>query len=146
MTTIAFRDGVMAADSCATQTTEGGGAVKLLCEKMYKKTVAGRSVVLGTAGESQPGLVFVEWYGSEKRRPKRIRESDFTVLIWDGGVLYESDGWCVLERIIGPFHAIGSGRKCALAAMECGKTALEAVEIAAKFDPYTAGPFTSMEA
>lgn len=134
----------MAADSCATQTTEAGGAVKMLCEKLYRKTVDGRSVIIGTAGESVPALVFVDWYGSGKKAPKRIKDSDFTVFVFDNGVLYESDAWCVLERVIAPYHAIGSGRKCALAAMACGKTALEAVEIAAMFDPYTAGPFIAM--
>lgn len=37
-------------------------------------------------------------------------------------------------------HAIGSGRDFALAAMHCGKSALEAVEIAAHFDTGTSGP------
>lgn len=146
MTTIAYRDGVIASDSCATHTTEAGGAVKLLCEKLYRKEVGPekRPVIIGTAGESMPALIFVEWYGSGKKPPKRIKDTDFTCLILDGDQLFEADAWCVLEKIIAPFYAIGSGRKAALAAMECGKSAVEAVEIAAKFDPYTAGPFVTM--
>jgi len=35
--------------------------------------------------------------------------------------------------------AIGSGSQFALAALACGKSALEAVKIAATFDPYTGG-------
>jgi hypothetical protein len=38
-----------------------------------------------------------------------------------------------------PPCAIGSGMDFALAAMACGKTAAEAVEIAARFDPNTGG-------
>lgn len=145
MTTIAYKDGIIASDSCATdEGSETAGAVKIQCEKLFRKVVDGRDVIIATAGETAPGMVFVKWYGSGKKQSKRLAEADFTVLVIDDGVLYESGPWCVLERVISPFYAIGSGRKCALAAMACGKTALEAVEIAAMFDPYTAGPFVSM--
>lgn len=40
------------------------------------------------------------------------------------------------------FHAIGSGRDYALAAMRCGKTAFQAVEIASEFDINTGGQIT----
>lgn len=44
--------------------------------------------------------------------------------------------WLRIER---DFHAIGSGRDFAIAAMACGKTALQAVEIACQFDTNTGG-------
>jgi len=145
LTTIAYKDGVIAADSCATdEGSETAGAVKTQCEKLFRKIVDGRNVIIATAGETAPGLTFVQWYGSGKKRPSRLADADFTVLVLDDGVLYESGPWCVLEKVMAPFYAIGSGRKCALAAMACGKTALEAVEVASLFDPYTAGPFVWM--
>lgn len=145
MTTIAFKDGILAADSCATVSGDQSGDIKAQCKKLYRKTTAdGRQVIIATAGDSFPGIAFVDWYGSGKEPPERIADSDFTVLILVDGALYESDGWCLLEEVVSPYYAIGSGRKCAMAAMACGKTAIEAVEIAAMFDPYTAGPFVSM--
>lgn len=45
----------------------------------------------------------------------------------------------VWTKITRPYHAIGSGRDFALAAMRLGKSAREAVEIAAEFDIYTGG-------
>jgi len=43
------------------------------------------------------------------------------------------------REIQGSFYSIGSGRKFALAAMECGKSPREAVEIAIKYDIYSGG-------
>lgn len=40
--------------------------------------------------------------------------------------------------------AIGSGCKYAMAAMACGKTPVEAVKVAAKFDVFTSGPVRTM--
>ena len=42
-------------------------------------------------------------------------------------------------RILRDFHAIGSGRDFAMAAIALGKNAREAVELAAQFDIYTGG-------
>ena len=41
--------------------------------------------------------------------------------------------------------AIGSGAPYAIAAMACGKNAMDAVKIAKKFDPYTGGRITSIK-
>jgi hypothetical protein len=45
-----------------------------------------------------------------------------------------------LWEITGPFAAVGSGGDMALAAMECGKLAREAVRVACKFDPNSRPP------
>lgn len=147
MTTIAYRDGVLAADSCVTTSTEAGGSTRANGEKLYRKTLpGGREVILATAGESFPALVFVDWYGTGKEPPSSLidNECDFTVLILEAEELYEADKWCRPERITAPFYAIGSGRKEALAAMACGKSAKKAVEIASLTDPYTRGPIVTM--
>ncbi len=57
--------------------------------------------------------------------------------------LFEYDVYCRAEEVIDDFYAIGSGAKVALGAMACGKSAIEAVRIAARFDPYTGGRINS---
>ena len=150
MTTIAFRDGVIAADSRLTYSTEGGGGRKHLCTKLYRKRVGeGRKahdVIIATAGESSPALLFVDWYGSGKPVPEMLRDlgGDFTCLILTPKGLFEADVYCRPDQILEPFYAVGSGAKEALAAMHCGKSARDAVAIAARIDPYTGGRITSM--
>lgn len=149
MTTIAYRDGILACDSRATVHTEDGGARFFNTEKLFRKVVTKtrREVIIATAGESAPSLVFVDWFGSGKQIPDQLLylDSDFTCLILQEDGLYEADKFCRPEKVIEPFYAIGSGTKAALAAMHCGKSALEAVQIAALIDPGTAAPFKSMQ-
>jgi hypothetical protein len=151
MTTIAFRDGVMAADSCISLQTEAGGARKFRCEKLYRKFVKNargktETVIIGLAGESAPGLVFLDWYGTDKDKPTDLIEggADFTALILTKRGLFEADAYCRPEKILNRFYAVGSGAKAAMGAMHAGATAIGAVKIAARIDPYTAGPFVTM--
>lgn len=151
MTIIAYRDGVMAADSRVTVDSEAGGTRLFRCEKLFRKTIKiGRRkkvpVIIGTAGESAPGLIFVDWYGSDKPPPSQLieGEADFTCLILRPDGLYEADKWCRPERIPHKFYAIGSGAKAALGAMYKGASAIEAVEITCKIDPLCSLPLVSM--
>lgn len=148
MTTIAYRKGILAADSQVTFGGDASGAIKGTCQKLFRKTIKSgrktRTVILATAGESSPGMVFVDWYGTGGARPDLLKDTDFTCLVLEPDGLYEVDSLCRPERILAPFYAIGSGAKAALAAMHCGKSAREAVAIAAKLDPYTGGRIVSM--
>jgi hypothetical protein len=149
MTTIAYRDGVIAADSWATYTSEAAGSRRHTCRKLFRKTLTqGRKsfdVVVATAGESSPGNVFVEWYGSGKPIPDVFLHmgGDFTCLVLTPQGLFEYDVYCQPERIEEDFYAVGSGAKAALAAMHCGKSAVEAVRIACRIDPYSGGRIVS---
>jgi hypothetical protein len=150
VTTIAYRSGIIAADSRVTVSTENGGGRKHLCTKLYRKSITeGRrtfDVIIGTAGEAFSALVFVDWYGTGKPMPDVLRDlgGDFTCLILRPDGLYEADVYCRPDKITEDFYAVGSGSKEALAAMHCGKSAAEAVRIAALIDPYTGGRTVSM--
>lgn len=152
MTTIAYRNGVMAADSQTSTDTEGGGARYFKCVKLYRK-FAGQpnEAILGTAGETFSGLVFVDWYGTGKDAPENLihGDADFTVIVLtrvDGKhVLTEFDKWCRGDEIIEPFYAVGSGAKGALVAMHCGKSAQCAVEITCLVDTYSRLPVHTMK-
>jgi ATP-dependent protease HslVU (ClpYQ) peptidase subunit len=153
MTTIAFRDGIIAADSRTTTDTEAGGTRVFTCQKLYPKKVKldglEEDVILATAGESAPGELFTEWFGtgkdvSDMRDTFVLGQADFTVLVLKTDGLYEVDMYCHLTRILDKFYAVGSGAKAAMGAMFAGADARRAVEIACKIDPYSAPPIVTM--
>ena len=150
MTTIAFRSGILAADSRVTVHTEEGGARVFDCDKLFRKrgTFLGREqdVILATAGESASGMAFVDWFGSGRDVPDIFvhGDADFTVLVLSEDGLFEFDKWCRGEKVKNEFYAVGSGAKAALGAMHMGASARKAVEVACKVDPYTAGPVVTM--
>jgi len=111
--------------------------------KVVGKGTKRRTVLLGTAGGSSPGLVFVDWYGTGRKPPDEPRGS-FTILIVEPDGVCVSDEWYQMDPIVEPYHAIGCGAKAAFVALDMGATALEAVEAAARRDPYTRGPFHTM--
>lgn len=137
MTTIAYRDGVMAADS---QVTSGNR--KLRTSKARRLKGGG---LIGGTGNLAHVLKLFRWADGGLRRGNK---PEFP----DGGadaecLLVKADGtvWLLDEELEpmqfeDPFLAIGSGGPYAMAAMECGRTPEEAVEVAAKFDAATSGP------
>jgi ATP-dependent protease HslVU (ClpYQ) peptidase subunit len=148
MTTIAYRDGFMASDSRVTVETEAGGIRHFKCEKLYRVTSPSLGeCVVGLAGESAPGLVFLDWLQSEKPElVDRLIEGggDFTALVLCRKGLYEYDGWCRGEKVLERFYAIGSGCKAALGAMHMGATARTAVKIACRIDTLSAPRIVTM--
>lgn len=151
MTTIAYRNGVIAADSRTTLETEGGGARMFLCEKLFRKQVVlkgvAQEVIIATAGESSPGMVFVDWFGSRKKPPIDdflTGEADFTCLVLQHDGLWEYDAWCRGVKILDEFYAIGSGAKAALGALHMGAGARKAVELACRIDHYSGLPVVAM--
>lgn len=148
MTTIAYKAGIVAADTRETYTTEAGGSTIHRCEKLFRKRVGRRDVIIATAGGTYAGMLFVDWYGTGKPTPDILAdldlEEDFDVLIFDRGKIYGCNHLCRPVEVIDPFTAIGSGRKAALGAMHAGKNAYEAVRIACLLDPYSALPIKTM--
>jgi hypothetical protein len=146
MTTIAYREGIMAADSRVTSESEAGGHIVHHCVKLYRKAGA----IIGLQGESSPGMFFLAWFGSNKPAPAALMESDadFCALVLTKKGLFEYDKWCNAERVLmpkhRPYHAIGSGAKAAFGSMAEGKSARRAVAVACMFDPYTAPPVVWM--
>jgi ATP-dependent protease HslVU (ClpYQ) peptidase subunit len=138
MTTIAVRAGIMAADSRVTIHTEEGGARMTQCIKIFRR----KDAIIGLAGESEPGLVFLDWYGSGKPAPSVLidAEADFTALVLTAKGIFEYGKYCRPEKVRGKYWAVGSGCKAALGAMAMGATAEKAVEVACGIDPYTAPP------
>jgi hypothetical protein len=93
-------------------------------------------------------MVFVDWFGSTLAPPDSLTlmtaDEDFDVVILDRGKVYTTNHMCRPIEITMPFFAVGSGRKAALGAMYCGRTAKGAVEVACLVDPFTAPPIYTM--
>lgn len=141
MTTIVYRDGVMAGDGRETmQNDEDSSWFKLRddCVKVFKL---------------KSGHLFGAAHGSEdidrlhaalvKNLPPPKLE-DVAGLMVDKQrkiLLYEGNIW---QHIKMPYYAVGSGSIIAFAAMDMGATAIEAVKVAIKRDIWSGGKITSV--
>lgn len=131
MTTIAWDGRVLAADSqCEI------GSLKFRTRKIGRLK-DGR--LYGFAGDADYGLAVVAYLNGETEKPEHEDKDD-----WSSFMLIDLEQHIFrLERrfmpieILEDFHAIGSGRDFAIAAMYLGKSAVEAVKIAALFDSST---------
>lgn len=133
MTTIAYRDGEMAAD---TQVT--CGELKYRATKMVRLPCGG---VAGACGTLPEAVVAFEWLRrGGKGAPPKLKQTSVLVAYGDGRVvLYEDKRWTPLP-LSGPV-SIGSGSQAATAAMNhFGASAEQAVLAAATADPGTSGP------
>ena len=144
MTTIAVRDGVMAADTL-------GDLLGKRCKskKLWRLSDGG---VFGCSGVWTEGKLFADWYNGGANRdepPKWLVQRDETVdfhaliLLPSGTYLWSYN--LVADEMFEDFWAIGTGAAAALAAMHCGKTAQEAVYVAMVVDTYTGGDVETME-
>lgn len=138
MTTIAFKAGVVVADS---QCTSSGGSV---CRVRKLIRIPGVGV-FGGAGDFIAVMALRDWAASgfEGKRPAKTGEAECLLAKVDGTVWYLS-GTGVPFEILDEFTAIGSGAGFAEGAMAYGASALDAVRIAADRDSGTSGPFQQM--
>lgn len=131
MTCIAWDGKTLAADKRATY----GG---MICTVTKIFRVYG--LLVGGSGELPFILAMVEWVRNGRKAedfPASQRDKDD----WQAVLVIEADGTPLLyERTLFPVRyeqqhiAIGSGREYARAAMYCGKSAREAVEVACALD------------
>lgn len=134
MTTIVYRDGVIAADT-ATFIHDGNLRAPFRASKLFRLSDGS---VIGGAGLCRDIVRFGKWL--ETRSGERpTMGNDYTIIqaLPDGCVVIH-DGSDERE-ITGPFCAAGSGAMAAYGALFMGATAREAVEIAMKLDPWTGG-------
>lgn len=91
---------------------------------------------VGLAGKVSDWGEVVSWFADPEQDVPRIKGVEF-LLLSSKGQLYHGSSlkqWMKLEE---PFFSIGSGMDYAMGAMATGKDPLEAVKVAAKFDPMT---------
>lgn len=152
MTTIAYKAGMMASDSCWTL-----GNVQVTSKNKIYRLNSG--ALLGQAGDNDCREMeyFLDKIKVAKNIPTRRALMDLRLEF--SGILALPDGslWRVTSRedpldykdevgftpITRKIVACGSGNEFAYGAMLAGGSALEAVKIAAEFDINTRGPFHS---
>lgn len=133
MTTIAYRAGVLAADSqVSTGNIREGTATKA---RKFGRILAGGA---GTAAIMER---FFDWVrnGLEGEDPWRGEETGNGFVVLPDGLIVcwgKNGPWPVRTD----FWAIGSGSDIAMGAMAAGASAEEAVALVAKHDLYTGGP------
>jgi len=141
MTTIAWDGKTLAADK---RSTSAGLA------RTVTKIFRHEGKLLGISGSFDYGMQVVEWFkaGAE---PEKFPACQLDKDDWSTLVVIDASGVGVYER--GPFllrnedpsWATGSGRDYAMAAMHCGKSAAEAVAVAAAFDVGTGNGIDTLE-
>ena len=136
MTTIAFRDGILAGDTriCSDDRIEPGHARKVF--RLRNGVLVGFA---GTLALIQSTLAALRKSPDSNVEVKVDEENELhALIIYPNGRVRELDsaGWTEVKA---KYHAIGSGSRDALVAMECGKTAAEAVRVAMRFDTNTGG-------
>lgn len=138
MTTIAYRDDVLAAD---TQVT-CGMTVDGYAQKAFRKG----PVLYATTGASGPGEAFRNWIegGMKGEAPDmaEVKEEDAHGYIFPGGsrvVWRYNKVWASHSA---EFFAYGSGGALAMGAMAAGASAEDAVRFASKYDTNTGGEIT----
>lgn len=133
MTTVAYKDGIMAADR-QTDVPSGNAGVT----KLKRRDDA---VYAGT-GCSSDIAALADWYFSNRMalakytaRKNDDPNAELLVMHDDGRVFWT--GWGCSPSEVSGFVAIGSGAEYAVGAMARGAHPGEAVEIAARFDEST---------
>lgn len=130
MTTIAFKDGVLAADSRCT----GHHIHKI--KKIYR---AGNALI-GICGRVTSALLFVDWYAKRETPPPKLQDDDdFEAFVLTPKGLFYWDNKLREVPMGKAFAAIGTGGDFAMGAMAMGADAVEAVKVAKTLDPYTGG-------
>jgi hypothetical protein len=146
MTTIAWKDGKIAADTMVTQSGTIIGYSPGEHGKLVKLADGGILAVAGFLGQD---IVFAKWLdegADPDRRPQWPPDTGFGALVGyaDRCIVYSSL-LMLPQQTDRPFTALGSGFEIALGAMAWGASALQAVELAAQFDVYTGGKITEIQ-
>lgn len=134
MTTIAYKNGILAADK---QTNLGPFPTRTT--KVFRH---GEWLAAGT-GDTHRIREIHEWIEAgmdPKTLPAFQRDPDTSatfILVDQKGEIFLLDNSHTLVQVEQPFYAIGSGRDFAMMAMHLGKSAPEAVELAAIYDTST---------
>lgn len=149
MTTVAFKAGILAADSRATEDDE---SAKSNCIKLWRiqsrvEPVKG-DVLLACSGDEFAAVLFKEWLesgGDPQLHARGVTDEDnFDALVVHRSGIYNANRLCCLVKTIEAYWAHGSGRQGALVAMNMGASAVKAVREAARVDPFTGGRVVSM--
>jgi len=131
MTTIAYKDGVIAYDS---RSSRGD----LIANDNYNKCANSNGVLFFYSGSVSDLPYLIDCYTNGATPPKF---ADICAFVVDKGNVHRvgTDDGEFWKEYAAPVDAIGSGCKHALTAMDCGLSAIDAVKMAVKRDTGTGG-------
>lgn len=139
MTTVAYRDGWMVADSQLTS----GNSMKHRVAKI-ERLPDGR--LIGMAGDWPSALAIRDWFVAgcpDDNKPDDAEDAVVMLAGPSGVTLIDSD--LIPMPLLDAFAAIGSGAEYAVGAMEAGATAEDAVLIACRRDPGSSFPIHKLQ-
>lgn len=135
MTTIAARDGVLAADSVETDVADGDATwvITHTAKKIFRLPDGS---LYGGAGSSED--IWRLYDALRKNQPCPKLDHVSAILVKPNGkmMLYEGHVWLPIRE---KFYAIGTGAPFAFAAMKNGANAKAAAKIGAAMDPFSGG-------
>ncbi len=137
MTTIAFRENVMAADSAVWLDD-------LFTHRTRKIFRLKDGSVAGFCGALNDALALIRWLDGNK--DEKVNWSEATILVATPSgrmLMYDAEKPVVIRKT--KYIAIGTGSAVALGAMFCGGSAVDAVAAACEHDARTKGPVFSMK-
>ncbi|SCW95543.1 hypothetical protein [Ancylobacter rudongensis] len=143
MSTIAYRAGVMAADTRAYS----GSKVPIGNKVKIWRIEGGALIGVATAKPGQ-GEMFVQWVrdGADPHNaPTSAPDFEALLVRPNGEALFFYDSFLPSGPLIAPYFAIGSGSQYALGALAVGAGAEAAVAAAVELDQFTGGLVTRLE-
>lgn len=145
MTTIAANKTQIA---CDLQATHSGGLkfkLKTKILEFYQPLIWPTPFYVGLCGDVDSFPDMIDYFSDPTaRKPPKGGSGDFLILTDDKKIFTfkNPSKWIAVNQ---DFYAVGTGMNYAMSAMECGKTPLEAVKIASKFDLYTGMGFKHID-
>lgn len=136
MTTIAYRDGILAADTMVS----GSGCRVGSVVKAFRRT---DGHMAGAAGDLSWAQRLLGWFtaGEEGEAPLPKENAGEAIIVRpDGEVFFVDESG--MHTLSAEFFSLGSGACVALGAMAAGASAETAIEIACRFDCHTGGDIT----
>ena len=139
MTTIVYRDDVMAGDS---RETDGPDSNPIILRDDCIKVFRLPDGSLFGASDSSESIERLHKALIDNLPPPKLDNINALLVKPDGTIWqYEGNIWQAIHQ---PYHAVGSGSMFALPAMDAGASAVEAVEIGIKRDPFSGGKVTHL--
>lgn len=139
MTTIAYRDGILAADSCSWS-----GGARRRTRKVFKvRSQDGRSFLVGFSGSGTYSLAILAWMRGQTARPEPLQfikpdelQNQCALVIDDRRRIWQLGSDLQYSLMREKFYAYGGGQDFVWGALEAGASAVQAVRIAMKRSDY----------
>lgn len=140
MTIVAYRDGVMAADS---RLTDGSLIMPNGIRKIFQRA---DGALVGVTGDAEDVEAARAWTERSGKKPPVLTKGAVMILVTSGGGIseYSQQGRFRYHNTTG-YMAIGTGATAALGAMWAGASAVEAVAAAIALDNCCGGDVYVLE-